>query len=274
MASGSGGANSAYPLFKAGEVISGGDLTAVSRQAYRANAINRSSGSAHIQNANGDCEVPAPSDGDILFWNGAETTIPAFGIALLNGAQTIADTCFYKAKLPDTYGCQCNWILNGGTPLPSTTLGLAQSVFGGGCMPGLPGFIAAYDPADGTPSAGDRVGPRANTFLLKAKTGGFVVQGIYDSTNNLVLVVPEPMVSFRGKPSNGSVPANTFNFSVDIWWGSYGSETIVTGQTMPNCNNCTSCQISTAKVSTWVMDPSAQVANSSPIWQASIFNNG
>ena len=157
-------------------------------------------------NSSGIFETPIPDENSIRFYNGDSGSIPAYGIALIDGSQSTATKCITKTKKPDTYGCQTNWLINGPSAVATAKYGYGRT-FGSGFDPDLPGLIVAYDPADGTPTAGMILGPVNGNYALKQKSQGFICQGVYDLTNNLALVTPSPITMLRGIITSGNIAA-------------------------------------------------------------------
>lgn len=160
-----------------------------------------------------------------------ETDIPPYG-AVLEATGSDPTTGYLKVKRPDTYGSQWNAIVNGPATINAGESGDAQ----GGHGP----FIAAYDPADGTPAFDERWGPRNATYLLKKNTGGFKVIGVVDSTKHLVLVDRDPMLSVRGTIASDCAPDTAQDLTVNT--GPYGSESS-TGQTITGIRNASDCTL-------------------------------
>ena len=150
-----GGINSQIPHVKPGDLPrchDYNDMTDVFSQ-----LTQRGMGAAGYSMINGagrffGSEEPDPG---ILVYNGAGSDMPAYGVGLLDGDQTVDEGDCPKVKQPDTYGCQNNVFVNGGSPITEAGFGYAQFF-------GRP-LIAAYDSADGTPASGDRWRPRSGT---------------------------------------------------------------------------------------------------------------
>lgn len=184
-----------------------------------------------LSNGAGIFTVPEPDDG-MLFYNGDATTIPAYGVVLRNGVQAAGGPDFsIKAKRPDAWSCQENFLINGPNSVESTSWGNAQ--FGDGNT-----FIAAYDSADGTPAKDEFWGPQSGTYLLKKLTVGFIVDGVYDSTNHYVLVRSVTNYRFRGKPT-ADVPSLSIG-TVNPWMNFNGTDTASTvNVSVYNGSSCT-----------------------------------
>jgi hypothetical protein len=171
--------------------------------------------------------VPEPKGG-LLFYNGDATTIPAYGVVLTDDIQAAGGPDVApKVKKPDAFGVQENFLINGESTVEGTSWGNAQ--FGDGNV-----YLAAYDSADGTPHKGEEWGVMSGTYLLKAGGGGFVVIGIYSSTDHLVLVRSSPMMSFRGM-TNANVPS--LGLSDVTVWALKGGVLTNLGVTVPSVYN-------------------------------------
>lgn len=184
---------------------------------------------------------PTDFDNDVIgVYNGeASNDCPAFGIMLTNGNQSINGWYFDKGKRPDTYGCQTNFLVADSVGVKHSASGAAQGGRGGR-------YIVAYDNSDGTPSAGDRWGPRSGTFLAKKDTGGFAVIAVVDSTNHWMLCYSEPMWSVKGKP-NADILTDASG-TLNIYIGTDGSETQANGSPTMTVWNGSSCTIKSAKM--------------------------
>ena len=161
------------------------------------------------------------------FLNNASSQVPAYAVLRATGLSLIEQArVVMTADQPNTFGCQANCFVNGPTPVSSGQYGYASRA--------AP-IVALYDPADGTPAYGDSWGPRNGTWKLKKNTGGFFVLGVTNSSLALALVVPAPMLTFRGKTTAGAINKGSSG-TINIFAGALGSETD-TGQTMPNVFN-------------------------------------
>ncbi len=191
----------------------------------------------------------------IPFYNNSGYTIPPFGVTLITGSNRefpgtgTATGTVPAVGRPAVYGCQSNALIMDSALGESAILavdgingdGYDDKTFGGAQQ--LPPFIALYDDADGVPAFNERWGPRADTFKLKKSTGGFLVIDRYDTGNaadHLVLVMPEPMTTVRGKIANDCPPGQSADLTV--WVGPRGSE-LTTGQSIPGVYNDSDCTI-------------------------------
>ena len=161
------------------------------------------------------------------FQNSNSSRVPAYGVVRATGVSLVEPgRAVTTADQPNTFGCQSNCFINGPTPVDSGRFGYATRT--------AP-IIALYDGTDGTPACGDAWGPRSGTWKLKKNTGGFFVLGVTNTALNLVLVVPAPMLTFRGKTTAAAINKGSSG-TVNIYTGALGSETD-SGQTMPNVYN-------------------------------------
>lgn len=149
------------------------------------------------------------------FINSGASTIPAYGVLRITGAGFLAGVGLrFQCDQPDTYGSQWSHAINSGSSVAAGASGWLSFDF--------PAY-AAYDTADGTPVAGQSIGPRNGTWLLRAKTGGFRVISVLDSTNGIALVSQAPLLTVKGKTSG--VWTKGTSQSVPVWWGTEGAET-------------------------------------------------
>lgn len=249
------GINPVLPSVARGDVIRGEHLDTVYSFVNRYSGMPRQ-GNAHVLvNAAGSFSNPLEREPYFNVYNGANSAIPAYGVALFNGAQMEASSVpLPLLKQPDTFGCQYNFAIASPSGIPSSATGLAQMV-------GWGPLIAAYDSADGTPSAGQCWGPRNGTWLLKKNTGGFRILGVWDSSNHWALVWPEPMTSFRGQPTADIAAGNSG--TVTIYTGAYGSEAS-TGVTKSSIQNNSSCTVKGSQICRCVWDWDS---SGSELWQ-------
>lgn len=249
------GINEKLPQFFSTDEILARGLNTMARAVERVSLFPSVSGARVTADGNGVSIMPDQFDPAILFYNAdSANSIPAYGIALLNGTNTDTGTPMFKVKQPDVYGCQSNWLLNGGSVIPKSSFGWGQAVFGMGPC-GEVGFKAAYDSNDGTPAQGSMWGPQSGTYLLKKNSGGFQVQGIYDSTNHIAMVVPAPMLSLIGK-TNAAIGKGASGV-VNVWTGStIGSES-ANGQTVTAYNRYANVAITKWVRCAWNFDSSA-----------------
>jgi hypothetical protein len=161
------------------------------------------------------------------FLNANAGTIPAYGVVRATGISIPeAGRVLLSVDQPNTFGCQAQCFVNSPVPVAAGKYGYATRT---GAL------VALYDLADGTPAYGQAWGPRAGTWKLKKNTGGFFVLGVSNTTLGLALVVPLPMLTFRGKTTAGAI-AKGATGTINIYAGALGSETD-TGQTMANVYN-------------------------------------
>lgn len=230
------GVNEHFPQFGANDPIVERGLNGMARFCERASLFPNVQGANVTANGNGVLIMPDAFDASIPFYNGdSVNSIPAYGVALLNGINTDGGSPLYKTKQPDVFGTQNNWLLNGGSVIPASSFGWGQAIPGMGPC-GSSGFWAAYNTSDGTPLAKARWGLRSGSYLLRKSTYGFLIQGIVDSSAGIALVIPEPMFWFRGQPT------------ADIASGASGDVTIFykkvsTGVTQTNVLNDSSCTV-------------------------------
>lgn len=243
-----GGVNPSVPSWEKGDPIKADQLNELAQMLMRLSQAGRAGGANMTINGAGVFVQPCPDVPGNLFSNSTGTTVPAYGIMLDDGAQANGAFPLPNVKQPDAYGCQRNFLINDSLPVPSGSNGLSQS-------PGDNGYyIIAYDSNDGTPAKNESWGPRSGTYLAKKNTGGFIVQGIWDSTNHLMLAKSKPMEIVRG--TIGADAAPDTSSTLTIFTGPYGSET-TTSQTISNVRNATDCTIksgSGAKVHTAMFD--------------------
>jgi hypothetical protein len=248
------GVNEKFCDFGADDEIVGRNLNGMARAIERLSLFPNVAGANITANGNGVNIMPDQFDPAILFYNAdSVNSIPAYGVALLNGINTDSGTPMYKTKQPDTYGCQNNWLLNGGSVIPKSSYGWARAISGMGPC-GSMGFIAAYNTGDGTPAAKQRWGLRSGSYLLRKNTYGFLIQGVYSASDGLALVIPEGMWWFRGQPT------------ADIAAGATGTVTIfyngsTTGVTMTNVLNDSDCTVKGSKNCRVLYNPDAEDIN-------------
>ncbi len=161
----------------------------------------------------------------VKFFNNSGEDVPEFGCVLLSNTQQMVSSLYMLGAKPSAYGAQYSHGFNIGGIVPQDSGGLCSL----GEM-----SLAAYDPNDGAPNIGEIWGPRSGTWLLKKDTGGFLVIGAPDATNNTVLVLPVPMLQVYGKADADISKGSAGSFT--IWAGTPGSET-TTGITMAGIYN-------------------------------------
>jgi hypothetical protein len=119
-------------------------------------------------------------------YNTAAETAPAF--ALLQVVSTNDDGTVNVA-LPDVDGLDPRQLLvNGPIDMAAASYGQAHAAFPAGVL---------YDPADGTPAAGEIWGAKEGEWKLRKGYPGFRVLGTADPETGLVNVAPlSPVVTF------------------------------------------------------------------------------
>ncbi len=180
------------------------------------------------------------------FLNQNAGTIPAYGVVRVTGVSIVeAGRVVLTVDQPNAYGCQANCFING-------TVAVSAGQYGSCMRAGA--LVALYDTADGTPAFGDAWGPRSGTWKLKKNTGGFFCLG--PPTNSglgLALFAPLPMLSFRGQPT-ADVAAGASG-TVNIYAGAFGSETALSGQSISNVRNDSSCTVKGNQICTVIYVP-------------------
>lgn len=152
----------------------------------------------------------------IQFLNAGSSTVPAYGALRITGAGFVAGVGLrLTCDQPNAYGSQYGHALNAGAAVAAGATGW--------CSLDFPTY-AAYDTADGTPTTGQALGPRNGTWLLKARTGGFRVIAVLDSTAGIALVSQAPMLTMKGM-TGGSAWTKGTSASITIYRGTEGAET-------------------------------------------------
>lgn len=163
----------------------------------------------------------------IPFSNNYGGVIPPFAIILAETSSYDEDFGreILNCTISQTYGAQYSHYVNGPTPVKEGGKGVCTNMFP---LPVL------YDESDGPLDYGDTVGPRANSFKVFSRTGGFRVVG--SPRNGVVLVESRPMLWMKVKNTTVPITKGTYGTGLKIMWGNEGSETEVSGQTVTAYN--------------------------------------
>lgn len=136
----------------------------------------------------------------IPFYNDSGSTIDPYSVFRVDGLHAVDGVQMLVAKQSNTYGSQYSHYINGPTSVADESVGA--------CF----GMFPCLATVDGSPSAGDQVGPRSGSWILEDDTYGFRVVGTVSS--GLAIVEREPMLAFTGK------------YDADISQGSAGTVSI------------------------------------------------
>jgi hypothetical protein len=150
--------------------------------------------------------MPASHAPPIQFRNDNSGTVPSHGIIEITGASTFSDgTPFLTANQPDDDdGAQFNHYVNSHRPVLTGDYGVCYS-------PIFPVWVA-YDSAE-TPAFGENWGPSDGTWIIKKDSGGFLILGSPDTTDERVLAVQKPgcdlqnaimQITVLGSPTGGT----------------------------------------------------------------------
>ena len=154
---------------------------------------------------------------DLRIYNGTNESMPQYGIGKVTSITTYNGEKYATVEKPDTTFSR-QYLVNSGSALAYQSTGVAKN---------RPVVKVLYD--TGTPAAGEVWGPKPGQFTASKGYPGFVVLGIVDSTNKIMLARQEPYDKLIGKlTATLSTGANTVN----IWAGAAGSETVVSGWTV------------------------------------------
>lgn len=152
----------------------------------------------------------------IPFRNDAASQVPPFGILRITGAVDVNSEPYLKVDRPNTYGARLTAV-NGPTAIDSGKYGDAFN-------PSESFFIRAlYDSGDGTPTVGQRWGPRNASWKLRKNAPGFEIIGDADTSTTTVLVRYTPVVTLLGKTDASH--AKGASGTVSVYAGTLGSET-------------------------------------------------
>jgi len=154
----------------------------------------------------------------IPFYNDSGSTIDPYSVFRVDGLHAVDGVQMLVAKQSNTYGSQYSHYINGPTSVADESVGACFGMFP--CLAAV----------DGSPSAGDQVGPRSGSWILENDTLGFrVVQTV---SSGLAIVERDPMLSFVGKYTDSSVNQGDAD-DVAIYFGQ-GMTPTDTGITMSN----------------------------------------
>lgn len=125
----------------------------------------------------------------IPIYNASGSTIPPYSIVrVLTGGPTTARKLVYVSQA-NTYGAQLHsHLITGSAQIRASEQGLAQA---------YPPYIVNYDTGN-TPAFGESWGPVSSSFKVVKKSAGFYILGIWDSTNALAQVMPNPFYAGKG----------------------------------------------------------------------------
>lgn len=211
-------ADELFKRVKSGEWESASEHNRLLGEVERLGHIPKSGGPGYRSNGSGVFGTEA-FGGSIRVKNDAGTTLPAYGIARVTGAETITGRqLVLTVAQPNTYGSQFSHIVNGPQEIAAGGYGRIEA--------GFPCW-AAYDTVDGTPTPLTKWGPRSGSWKLKRYTGGFQILGNVLASDGIVSVVHTPMLSFIGKTDASH--AKSASGTISVWAGeTLGSETDTT----------------------------------------------
>ena len=175
---------------------------------------------------------------DLRIYNGTNESMPQYGVGKVTSITTYNGEKYATVEKPDTTFSR-QYLVNSGSALAYQSTGVAKN---------RPVVKVLYD--TGTPAVGETWGAKPGQFTASKGYPGFVVLGIVDSTNKIMLARQEPYDTIIGKLTTTLADgANTVN----VWAGVGGSEAVVSGWTVSarpwfDIGSCTFPVSTTAKV--------------------------
>jgi hypothetical protein len=162
------------------------------------------------------------------FNNDSGNTIPAYGCFRVTGTTVIGTANVLSGNTQNSFGAQFSHYING--PEEVSSVGLCYRE---GVVPVL------WDVQDGTPVAGETWGPKENSqqdaWALRKNVGGFIVRGVLDQDNYVMLVSPQPFLRFTGV-ANADIAADALG-TVSVYYRNASGSTPFTTDTNYDMTN-------------------------------------
>jgi hypothetical protein len=168
---------------------------------------------------------------DLRIYNGTNESLPQYGVGKVTSITTYNGEKYATVEKPDTTFSR-QYLVNSGSALAYQSTGVAKN---------RPVVKVLYD--TGTPAAGEVWGPKPGQWTASKGYPGFLVLGIVDSTNKIMLARVEEPEIYAAK-ADGDIAINASG-TCSQWVGTPGGSEFDSTVNITNCYNFTGKKIKT-----------------------------